>query len=348
LEELNRVEFTTAKGEKRRLIDEVDLISGVSGGSFTALAYAIYGDQLFEEYEQRFLKRNVQGALARRSFLNPVNWFRLMSGNFGRSELAAEYYDEILFEGATFDDLIGKDGPVAIANGTDITTGSRLAFFQDEFDLLCSNLGTVTLSRAAATSSAVPTVLSPVTFNNYGGTCGYEYPPWVQEVLRLEPSMRPMGRSLERYRQMAEFHDGVNRPYIHLVDGGVSPGSIKQLIQSSGVPIERYSHETIELMKDRAEIQSWRRRMLIAEAQLAGMSKEEAEATYPEVKLHVMDISFETIEDSEERAFFMSLPTSFVLEDEEVDRLREIAARLMNQSPAYQRILEEIDFSDSH
>jgi len=401
LEELNRVEFTTADGQKRRLIDEVDLISGVSGGSFTALAYALYGDQLFEEYEQRFLKRNVQSALARRSFLNPVNWFRLMSGNFGRSELAAEYYDEILFEGATFNDLIGKDGPVAIANGTDITTGSRLAFFQDEFDLMCSNLGTVPLSRAAATSSAVPTVLSPVTFNNYGGTCGYDYPPWVQDILALDPSMRPAGRTLERYRQMAEFRDGANRPYIHLVDGGVSdnigvrgimevfeaslisqeftkqrkldlvrnvvlivvnarseqpkdwqkkespPGSIKQLIQSSGVPIERYSHETIELMKDRAEIQTWRRRMLIAEAQLDGMSKQEAEAAFPEVKLYVMDISFEAIQDPQERAYFMALPTSFVLEDEAVDQLRGIAGRLMNQSLVYQTILKDIDFTES-
>jgi NTE family protein len=402
LEELNRVEFTTANGQKRRLIEEIDLITGVSGGSFTALAYALYGDRLFEEYEQRFLKRNVQGALARRSFLNPVNWFRLMSGNFGRSELAAEYYDEILFEGATYNDLMQKAGPVAIANGTDITTGSRLAFFQDEFDLLCSDLGTVSLSRAAATSSAVPMVLSPVTFDNYGGTCSYKYPPWVEDILKLEPNMRPMGRALERYRQMGEFSDGTNRPYIHLVDGGVSdnigvrgvmevfeasfiskefakerqldlirkvilivvnarseqpknwqqkespPGSIKQLIQSSGVPIERYSHETIELMKDRAEIQAWRRRMLIAEARLAGKSQEEAEAANPEVEMHVMDISFEAIEDTQERAYFMGLPTSFVLEDEAVDRLREVAARLMNQSPAYQNILGDINSANSH
>ena len=401
LEELNRVKFTTADGQERRLIDEVDLITGVSGGSFTALAYSLYGDRLFEEYEQRFLKRNVQGALARRSFLNPVNWFRLMSGNFGRSELAAEYYDEILFEGATYNDLMQKDGPVAIANGTDITTGSRLAFFQDEFDLLCSDLGPVNLSRAAATSSAVPLVLSPVTLNNYGGTCDYEYPAWVQDLLELDPRMRPMGRSLERYRQMAEFQDSANRPYIHLVDGGVSdnigvrvvmevfeasvmskafaeqrqldlvrnvilivvnarseqpknwqqkespPGGIKQLVQSSGVPIERYSQETIELMKDRAEITDWRRRMLIAEARLAGMSLEDAEAAHPEVKLHVMDVSFEAIEDPQERAYFMELPTSFALEDDEVDRLRDVAAELMNQSPTFQRILQNVNFAES-
>ena len=43
------------------------------------------------------------------------------------------------------------------------------------FDLLCSDLRKVRLARAAAASSAVPIVLSPVTFNNYGGRCNYQY-----------------------------------------------------------------------------------------------------------------------------------------------------------------------------
>jgi len=201
---------------------------------------------------------------------------------------------------------------------------------------------------------------------------------------------------LERYRQMAELHDGANRPYIHLVDGGVSdnigargvldaleemvistafreergfgvlrrivfivvnarsahtrdwekkespPGSIKQLVQSSGVPIERYSFETVELIKDRTAVADLRRRLLIAEAQLAGMSKEEAEARHPEIKVHVINVNFEDLSDSEERAFFMNLPTSFVLEEEEVDRLREVGGRLLRQSADYRELLEEI------
>ena len=60
----------------------------------------------------------MQGALSRRFFLNPNNWFRLMSGNFGRSEIAAEYYDEILFDGATFGDLGRGDGPLIVASAT--------------------------------------------------------------------------------------------------------------------------------------------------------------------------------------------------------------------------------------
>ena len=143
LEELQRTEVTI-DGEQRRLIDEVDLITGVSGGSFTALSYALYGDDLFDDYEQRFLKRNVQGALTWRA-LNPLNWGKLLGRNYGRSELAAEYYDEILFDGATFNDLIEAPGPVAVATGTDMTIGSRFGFYQYQFDLICSDLGTVNI-----------------------------------------------------------------------------------------------------------------------------------------------------------------------------------------------------------
>ena len=108
LEELRRTEVIV-NDQHRRLVDEVDLITGVSGGSFTALSYALYGDRLFCEYEERFLKRDVQGALTWRA-LNPFNWWKFIGGTAGRSEIAAEYYDEILFEGATFADLLKKPG----------------------------------------------------------------------------------------------------------------------------------------------------------------------------------------------------------------------------------------------
>jgi len=248
LEELRRTEVVV-NGQRRRLIDEVDVITGVSGGSFTALAYALYGDRLFSEYEERFLKRDVQGKLVSRS-LNPFNWYKFIGGSAGRSELAADYYDEILFEGATFQDLLDKSGPVALATGTDLSTGSRLAFFQNDFDLLCSDLNKVRLSRAAATSSAVPVVLSPVTYNNYGGTCGFKYPAWVEAVENPNARARPSGRAFQRYLEMQSFQNSKERPYIHVVD-----------------------------------------------------------------------ISFSQVKDPEERSYFMNLPTSFVLEAEQVDRL---------------------------
>ena len=394
LEELRRTDIVR-DGQYRRLLDEVDVITGVSGGSFTALAYALHGDRLFDEYEERFLKRNVQGTLISRA-LNPFNWYRFVGGSAGRSELAADYYDEILFDGATFQDLLEGEGPVAIATSTDLSTGSRLAFYQNDFDLLCSDLNKVRLSRAAATSSAVPIVLSPVTLNNYGGTCGYEYPLWVRDVADPKALVRPAGRAIQRYKEMQDFQNSSDRPYIHLVDGGVSdnigvrgvlesieelaasaefrgevgfarireivlivvnshsapktewdrqespPGVVAQLLQSTGVPIERYSFETVETMKDLAEIWKWRRELQVAKAQLAGATAAEAEARFPKVALRVLDISFDAIRDPRERSEFMNLPTTFALDPEDVDGLREIAGRLLRQSKDYEAVVRDL------
>lgn len=400
LEELKRTEIVI-DGQPRRLIDEVDIITGVSGGAFTALAYALHGERLFSEYEQRFLKRNVQGTLLARA-INPLYWPKYIGGSAGRSELAADYYDEILFEGATFADLLDKQTPFAIATGTDVSTGSRLAFSQVEFDLLCSDLSKVRLSRAAATSSAVPVLLSAVTFNNYGGTCGYQYPSWVRDVAKVQGSARLGARSLQRYREMQAFQNSTDRPFIHLVDGGVAdnlgvrpvlgileelgvsqefrdevglgairrivliavnahsakttdwdrrespPGFVTQLLQASTVPMDRYSFETIEAMKDRQQFLSWRRELLIARARLAGATEAQAEAevsvALPKLDLMTLDISFDAIADPKERDFFMNLPTSFVLPDEDVDRLREVAGRLMRESPDFQSVVH--DFGD--
>ena len=400
LEELRRTEIVV-NGQRRRLIDEVDMITGVSGGSFTALAYALYGDRLFSEYEARFLKRDVEGALLARS-LSPFNWWRFIGGSAGRSELAADYYDEILFEGATFSDLLAKPGPIAIATGTDISTGSRFGFFQNDFDLICSDLNKVRLSRAAATSSAVPVVLSAVTFNNYGGSCGYQYPAWVKDVAGTDHRARPTARALQRYHEMQYFQNSKERPYLHLVDGGVGdnigvrgvlegleelaasagfrdevgfgvvrrivlivvnarssprtdwdrnespPGLISQLLQSSGVPIERYSYETVENMRDRAEIRKWRRELLVARARLAGATEAQAEASVPNAGFEVLDVSFDAIRDPKERAYFLELPTSFVLSADEVDRLREIAGRLLRESSEYQSVVRELGGTPAH
>jgi len=159
LEELRRTEIAIG-GKKARLLDEVDGITGVSGGSFTALAYGLYGDRLFDEYEKRFLKRDVQSELLGR-FLSPRNWNALYSSSWGRSEMAAELYDEILFGGATFGDLAKLPGPMIMVTATDISTGSRLGFAQSEFDLICSDLSTFPCCRRSrSTTTAAPAAIA--------------------------------------------------------------------------------------------------------------------------------------------------------------------------------------------
>ena len=393
LEELRRTPLAK-QGKRHHLIDEVDIITGVSGGSFTALSYALYGERLFTEFEPRFLKRDVQGELIGLA-LHPKTWGKLGSAGYGRSEMAADYYDDILFQGATFDDLTIAKGPLAIVTGTDLSTGARFEFTQDSFDLLCSDLGKVRLARAAATSSAVPVVLTPVTYRNYGGTCGASHPAWVADVTRAGPS-RHAGRAMLRYRDIVAFEDSVNRPYLHIVDGGVSdnlglrgileafeeleaspkfqkatnisqirhilvivvnsrsapstdwnrsptpPGILAELLQSSSVPIDHFSYESVELLKDIAQRWSNARKLIVAERRLAGMSLQEADASVQKLTFDAIDVSFDAITDAKERDYFMNLPTSFSLPSEDVDRLRALGGRLLRESAVTQDVLKKL------
>jgi NTE family protein len=397
LEELRRTEVTV-NGRTSRLLDDVDMITGVSGGSFTALAYALYGDKLFDAYEQQFLKHNVQGDLIAR-FLNPTNWTALWSEGYGRSEMAEQLYDDILFHGATFGDLIDKPGPLVMVTATDISTGSRLAFSQSEFDIICSNLSAVPLSRAAAASSAVPVALSPVTLNNYGGTCNYKEPSWASGFMSSANTSRPAGRALQRLKELQSFEDGKNRPYLHLVDGGVSdnlgmravleafeeleasaayrrsnrridkmrrvvvfvvnslsspaidwdkherpPNSVQILLKATGVPIDRYSYEAVELLKDIVArwqlIRSLRAAGAFANAGNSALAK--AASGVPDIDIFPIDVSFEALDDEKEREYLMDLPTSFYLPPEAVDRLRGSAGKIVRESPDFQRFLQTL------
>ena len=47
LEALRPIEISGRRG-KIRMLDQVDVITGISGGSFTALAYGLYGEKLFD------------------------------------------------------------------------------------------------------------------------------------------------------------------------------------------------------------------------------------------------------------------------------------------------------------
>ena len=218
LEEL-RGTVVVRGGRKTRMLDHVDAISSVSGGSFTALAYGLLGERLFSEFEPRFLKRDVQQALLN-DVLNPINWPGMMFGGFSRSDLAADYYDAILFNGATFGDLAGKPGPLIMASSTEFATGYRFLFVQDIFDLLCADLSSTRLALAATASSAVPVAFAPVTLTNWGGSCGMQLPQWARQA--AEDSTASTLSLNQRVKQLRELGDSTKRPWLHLVDGGVS------------------------------------------------------------------------------------------------------------------------------
>jgi NTE family protein len=396
LEALRRMQLILPSGRKIRMLDEVDVITGVSGGSFTALAYGLYGDKLFDIYETSFLKRDVQGELVARA-LSPGNWGALLSETWGRSELAAQFYDEILFHGATYADLDRGSGPLILASATDISTGARLGFIQQAFDFLCSDLDAVPLSRAAAASSAVPFALSPVTFNNYGGSCKFVAPSWTEVFADPAAAPRPAARMLKHLQELQAYQEGGQRPYIHLVDGGLadnlgmraalelvdgveairligrptpldfartitfiivnsrsapktnwdeverSPGDVALLIKATGVPIDHFSYEAVEQLRDTIARWQTMRRIRDSAALPGNYDPELAQlANAPNIDLYAIDVAFDALKDKAEFEYLNNLPTSFVLPPEAVDRLRAAAATIFLSSPELQRLLKDV------
>jgi NTE family protein len=372
------------EGRRKRLLDEVDIISAVSGGSYTAAYYALYRDRLFVDFEHDFLTRNVQGEVTRK-ILAPLNLIRTSGPMFGRPDLLDEYLDDELFHGATFGHLLQSGRrPFLIINASDMSLGARFEFTQDQFDLLCSDLSAYPLSRAVAASSAVPFVLSPMTLRNYAGTCGYREPDWVPDALADRTAS---ARRFSKASELRSYLDADTRPFIHLLDGGISDNTgarglldrvlsqqypqllaqelstpalrkvvlimvsaetrpdlsldriesaptILQVVRNvKDIPINRYSFETTELL--RAHFDAMARR-----------DREQGSAAST-IEFYQVEVALETIPDESERLRFMNIPTSFYLPAEQVDELRQLAARLLANSPEYRRLRRDLNASEA-
>ncbi|MBI5016616.1 MAG: patatin-like phospholipase family protein [Deltaproteobacteria bacterium] len=207
------------EGKDKRLLDEVDVISSVSGGSFVSAYYGLFGDKIFADFKPDFLYKDIQGDLFYRLF-NPYHAFRLLSPTFDRIDLAAEYYDENIFHQKTFGDLLNRGTrPYVILNASDMTLGDRFEFTQKQFDPICSELSEYPIARGVAASSAFPGLLSPITITNYAGTCNFSEPPWVVNALTMRDVT---SRSFLNAVHFESYQDRAQRKYIHLLDGGIA------------------------------------------------------------------------------------------------------------------------------
>jgi NTE family protein len=219
LEELVRTQVGRP-GQRHPLLEEVDAISAVSGGTFTAACYALWGKRIFSDFEKQFLKRPIQNALLLRA-LTPRSRIRLASPTFNLSDLAAEYYDRLLFKGATYRDLAALPRrPFLLINATDLSLGERFEFTQDQFDLIGSDLSQLPLSRAVAAALAFPVMLSPIVLKNYSAACSRPEPPWIGDTLA-----DPSASARQKSRAQAARSYGTNaqpRAFIHLLDGGIA------------------------------------------------------------------------------------------------------------------------------
>jgi predicted acylesterase/phospholipase RssA len=138
LKGMREVSVPTRAGAKP-LLQEVDGIAGVSGGSFPAAYYGLYRDEAFGRFETDLLYRDTESYIWG-IYLLPWNWTWLADPLVGTNDFMERVYDQTMFHGANFVDLQKRRRPIIAINATDLSYGSPFMFTQEGFDLICSDL----------------------------------------------------------------------------------------------------------------------------------------------------------------------------------------------------------------
>ena len=366
-------------GKAVSLLNTVDVVYGISGGSVLATYFGLHGEETVPLFKQNFLNLNLQKMMVGQVF-SMANWSRLASPEFGRGDLLQEQFDLHLYKGATYADLAERrKGPFVVISATDMSLGSRLDFTQEYFDLLCLDLTSLPISRAVASSSAVPLVFSPITLNNNGGNCHYQLPDNLLDNNGSEVAGTSEFRAKTRaaYRaNLKQYQDSQKRPYIHLLDGGLTDNlGLRSLLDAS----ELYSNKTLYDRLEQARInkiiiinvnaQTLRRNEIDSSANVPGTAAvaraltnipidKYSEDTQRQFQKYVdlwnsnrtaetplvyyISINLLDLPNSPLRDQVIHIPTTFYLARNEVNNLRKAAKILLKQSKEYQRLIHDI------
>ena len=370
LKELRDTQLDAA-GQRVRLLDEVDSISAVSGGSFTAAYFGLFGEKTFTDYEKVFLRQSIQGSLILKLF-SPSYWWNSVFSGFDRTEMAVDFYDKQIFEGKTFEDLQHANGPFIEINATDLGIGNRFSFIQGYFDLLCSDLGPFKVARAVTASSAVPVAFPTVVLKNYAGECDPSQSNLITYFNRLNES-NP--RAMDIRKRIKSYLDRDAHAYVHLVDGGITDNlglrALTDRIETmgSGDFIRSLAHKPkdVLIISVNAQVKPERGIDLspdkpsipetvdaFSDAQMALYNNEtkfllekkvrELEARLKEhgvqTRIYTAEVSFESVQAKTMKSYLNSLPTSLELSNQDVDMLIEAAATILRRDPGYRAFLE--------
>ena len=354
-----------------RMLDEVDVISSVSGGSFTAAYYGLHGDAAFNDFEQVFLRRDVEGHLIK-SLFNPFNWFK----RSGRTENAIKYYEKEIFHGATFADMQREEGPLIVINASDLAYGVRFSFVQEYFNLLCSDISTYPVARAVTASSAVPVLFNPVVLKNYSDCKSEGEPQWLTDAMERsedDPQLRMITQGLDSYFNKKD------RDYVHFVDGGITDNlglrSIYELVTVAGgakAYLDKYQRsiprrmvvisvnastdpepemdrsnkepsisETIGSVTDvqlhRYNVATHEVMKNALELWTGNLSTPDRQVTPYYVQVELINVKPESL-----IPFFNAIPTSFSLTDEQNDKLIKAGRDLLRNNPVYQQLVRDL------
>lgn len=152
--------------ERLGLLQQVDVVSAVSGGALPAAYYALDGYRTVD-FANGFMERmghDFQSDVLGR-WLSPPNLLRYWFTDATRSDTVVKVLDDELFHGATYADLNPRR-PKLLLNATNALTGEPFVISDESFAALDAPLASYSLARAVYMSAAYPGVFEPVVLRN--------------------------------------------------------------------------------------------------------------------------------------------------------------------------------------
>jgi NTE family protein len=198
-----------------KMVDRIDYISGVSGGSVTAAYFGIRKRAALADFRERFLLQNAEASLQTTLSLGTIG--RALGGGINDSKGFTKWLDDHLFDGITYGEARQVGSPRVWINASDIYNRVPFIFDATAFTAICSDLGRFPVSNAVAASAAVPIAFAPAVVQAFPGTCNDPLPSWVRRAAdnrNASPMLSSYAKAIVRYREGAV-------PYIKLLDGGL-------------------------------------------------------------------------------------------------------------------------------
>jgi len=358
-------------GQGRQLIDDVKVISSVSGGSFTAAYYGLFGDALFSRFEEEVLERDLETEITDRV----LSLSHLLSSN-SRGEAAAQIYSEFIFGERTFADMRKKSAPLILINASDLSSGARITFIQEFFSLLCSDIDSFPINKAVAASAGVPLLFEPVVLENYD-SC--DVGPSLTRLQQASGEFRGSQMELAVNTISKLANEKEKHRYLHLVDGGITDNlglrSIYELVELYG-GIDAFmdamgrtdDSRSVLISVDAAVDSSFGIGQLATEPSLEqsvnavtdiqlhrynastlelmreefGRWHTELSSSGMTVEPYFVDVALADHPDPEKVAEFNRIPTSLNLSDAQVDALIAAGRLLLRTHPEFRRLLADL------
>jgi NTE family protein len=219
----------TVRTPEGDLLDDVAVLSSVSGSSLTAAFYGLNGRDGLKRFRETVLLPGFESGL-RLSLFSPANLVRLLNGGLNVREDFGDVLDSKVFHGATFADLYRNPRPSIRIHATDLYHRVPFPFLPALFVVLCSDLTRYPVADAVAASMAVPMVFAPIVIRTYHEGC----PPPPREVENLRVKGETSQAIAAIFRAISAYRDP-NVNYIKLADGGLTDNYAVSLLTTARI-----------------------------------------------------------------------------------------------------------------